>query len=137
MPTDSVLVAVVDDEESVLKALERLIRSAGFDVRAFSSGIEFLRSLPQRAPHCVVLDLHMPHLSGFLVQDALKRSCWDIPVVIMTGDDSQESRTQALDQGAAAYLRKPVDDVVLLDAIQSALRANRADDERQGSSQSA
>ena len=126
MPTETVLVAVVDDEESVLRALERLIRSAGFEVSAFSSAAGFLGSLQQRAPRCVVLDLHMPHGSGFAVQDALKHSRVDVPVVIMTGDDSAESRVRALDQGASAYLRKPVDDVVLLDAIQDALRSNRA-----------
>lgn len=125
MPSDTSFIAVVDDEESVLKALGRLIRSAGFNVETFSSGADFLRSLQQRQPQCVVLDLHMPLVNGFLVQDELRRTLAFVPVVIITGDDAADSRTHALSSGAKAYLRKPVDEVVLLDAIQSAIHASR------------
>ena len=79
-----------------------------------------------RLPQCVVLDLRMPHVSGFDVQRALKQANAQVPVVIITGDDSPESRADALRQGAKAYLRKPVDDATLIDAIQSAIRSNQA-----------
>ncbi|WP_298931590.1 response regulator [uncultured Ramlibacter sp.] len=123
MPTDAPLIAVVDDEESVRRALGRLICAAGFTAETFSSGMEFMRSVQQRRPHCVVLDLRMPHMNGFDVQDALSRAGAQLPVVIVTGDDSPEARALAFRQGAAAYLRKPVDDAMLVDAIQAAIYA--------------
>lgn len=120
------LIAIVDDEESVRKALSRLIRAAGFSVETYASGADFLRAVEQRPPHCVVLDLRMPHVSGFDVQRALKQLDAQVPVLVITGDDSPESRAQALTLGAKAYLRKPVDDAMLLDAIQTALRSSPA-----------
>jgi FixJ family two-component response regulator len=121
-----ILVAIVDDEESVRKALGRLVRSAGFCVETHASGADFLRSLQQRAPHCVVLDLRMPHIGGFDVQSALKQGHAQVPVIIITGDDSAETRAHAIAQGARAYLRKPVDDTMLLDAIHSAIGSSAA-----------
>ena len=121
MPVASSLVAIVDDEESVRRALGRLLRSAGFDVQTFASGIEFIHSLARSSPQCLVLDLRMPHMTGFDVQGALLEAKSDVPVVIITGDDSLESRELTLGRGARAYLRKPVDEAMLLDAIQNAI----------------
>jgi FixJ family two-component response regulator len=122
MNNDPALVAVVDDEESVRKALGRLIRSAGYGVEMFGSGVEFMQSLKRMRPDCVVMDLRMPVLSGFELQAALQRSGVTVPVVIITGDDSPESRDRALRGGARAFLRKPVDDALLIEAIQNAVR---------------
>jgi len=122
MQTDTCLIAVVDDEESVRKALGRLIRSAGFSVETYASGVEFMQSLQRRRPDCVVLDLRMPLVNGFDVQGALVRSGAGVPVVIITGDDSPSSRERTLRQGAHAYLRKPVDDAMLIDAIHTAVQ---------------
>ena len=122
MVKDTSLIAVVDDEDSVRKALGRLIRSAGFNVETFSSGTDFLLSLRQRRPHCVVLDLRMPQLSGFDVQQEMKVVDAGVPVVVITGDYSAEGRARALNLGATAYLRKPVDDATLLAAIRAAVR---------------
>jgi FixJ family two-component response regulator len=122
MGKDPTLIAVVDDEESVRKALARLIRSAGFDVETYSSGTDFLLSLRQRRPDCVVLDLRMPHVSGYDVQQEMKVVDAGVPVVVITGDYSAGGRTRALKLGAAAYLRKPVDDATLLAAIKAAVR---------------
>ena len=115
------MIAVVDDEDMVRMALGRLIRAAGFQVETFSSGAEFLVSTQRRQPHCVVLDLRMPRVSGFRVQEALAAAGLRLPIVIITGDDSPEIRARALAQGAHAYLRKPVDEATLLDAIESAI----------------
>ena len=115
------LVAIVDDEESVRRALGRLLRSAGFDVQTFASGADFLHSLGRSVPQCVVLDLRMPQMNGFDVQSALVEARANVPVVIITGDDSAESRELTLSRGARAYLRKPVDEAMLLDAIQNAI----------------
>lgn len=115
------LIAVVDDEESVRRALGRLIRSAGFGVETYASGVELMQSLQRHRPDCVVMDLRMPVINGFDLQVALTRSGTGVPVVIITGDDSAGSRERTLGQGARAYLRKPVDDAMLIEAIQNAL----------------
>ncbi len=115
------LIAVVDDEEPVRIALRRLLRSAGFDVEAFPSGAEFLDSLKAHQPDCVILDLHMPRVNGFAVQARLAETHVHLPVVIITGHDSPETRERALAGGISAYLRKPVDDQTLLAAITNAI----------------
>lgn len=116
------LVAVVDDEEPVRKALERLLRSAGLDVETFNSGARFLESVAEHTPSCVVLDLHMPRVTGFDVQARLAVTHGSLPVVIITAHDSQEAHDRAIEGGAKAYLRKPVDGQALLDAIASAIK---------------
>jgi FixJ family two-component response regulator len=114
-------IAVVDDEPSVSRAIKRLIRSAGMDVDTFSSGAEFLRALADRAPDCVVLDMHMPELTGSDVQARLAQLGSKVPVVIITGHDVPEARARAMAAGARAYLLKPVDDMLLLGAIADAV----------------
>ena len=119
------LIAIVDDEEPVRKALRRLLRSAGMDVKSFPSGVEFLESLTTEWPDCVVLDLHMPVMNGVEVQAQLAGLRVSVPVVIITGHDSDETRALALAGFPVAYLRKPVNDQLLLDAIALALRRSQ------------
>jgi len=114
------LIAVVDDEEPVRTALMRLMRSAGLSVETFGSGPEFLESLETRLPDCVVLDLHMPRMDGFNVQAHLARKCAALPVIIVTGHHFQKARERAMAGGASAFLRKPLQDRTLLDAISAA-----------------
>ena len=96
MPKRSTIVAIVDDEQSVRKALERLLRSAGYSVEAFGSGNEFLDSIRMRKPDCVVLDLHMPEMDGFEVQTQLVERGARVPVVVITGHDSPKNHERAL-----------------------------------------
>ena len=119
------LIAIVEDEEPIRKALRRLLRSAGMDVKSFPSGVEFLESLTTEWPDCVVLDLHMPVMNGFEVQAQLEDLRVSVPVVIITGHDSDETRALALAGFPVAYLRKPVNDQLLLDAIALALRRSQ------------
>ncbi len=119
------VVAVVDDEDDVRLALRRLLRSAGFDVLAYESGSEFLRHAARSMPDCVVLDLRMPGPSGLEVQAAMNEQNLRIPVVVLTGNDSPESRSEALAHGADAYLCKPVDGDALINAIQAAIERHR------------
>ena len=114
------LIAIVDDEEPVRKALMRLMRSVGLSAETFASGPEFLKSLDTRLPDCVVLDLHMPHMNGFHVQAQLAREYAALPVIIFTGHDLPQARERAMAGGASAFLRKPVLDRTLLDAISAA-----------------
>ena len=115
------LVAIVDDDADVRVALMRLLSSAGFITETFASGSDFVRSVATHLPGCVVLDLHMPGLSGFEVQQELIDHYPEVPVVIVTGHDTSEARRRALSLGAKAYLSKPVDDEALLLAIRGAL----------------
>jgi FixJ family two-component response regulator len=115
------LLAVVDDDADVRVALTRLVASAGFAVETFASGAEFLHSIADHEPDCLVLDLHMPDMSGFEVQGALADDHAAVPVVVITGHDTPESRVRALQLGASAYLCKPVNDDALLAAIGTAI----------------
>lgn len=122
MPGNSPIVAVVDDEEDVRHALHRLLRSAGFEVLVYGSGNDFLRHAQDSAPDCVVLDLHMRGQSGFEVQQEIAARRLDIPVVVLTGNDTAENRARALANGAREYLCKPVDDEALISAIVAAMQ---------------
>ena len=121
MGCDPTLLAVVDDDADVRVALTRLVSSAGFEVETFASGAAFLRSIEDHEPDCLVLDLHMPEMSGFEVQGALAVAHASVPVVVITGHDTPESRARALQLGAKAYLCKPVNDEALLAAIGTAI----------------
>ena len=119
-------IAVIDDDQSVRKALERLLRALNWDVDTFASGRDFLNSLAAQVPDCIVLDLHMPGMNGLDVQQQLARSDLQLPIIVITGNDEPYSRVQCLSAGAAAYLRKPLDDEALLDAIHRAV--HKSDD---------
>lgn len=112
---------MVDDDDDVRLALQRLFSSAGFAVETYASGAEFLRSVDDHRPDCVLLDLHMPETSGYEVQGALARRHAGVPVVIITGHDTPEARMRALTLGAKAYLTKPVDGEALLSAVGAAI----------------
>lgn len=119
------VVAVVDDEDDVRLALRRLLRSAGFDVLAYESGSEFLRHAARSLPDCVVLDLRMPGSNGLVVLDTMQAQAMRMPVVVLTGNDTPDSRGQALARGADAYLSKPVDGDALINAVQAAIERHR------------
>jgi FixJ family two-component response regulator len=125
VPSARKVIAVVDDEEPVRKALSRLMGTAGYEVRTFASGDAFLARTEESRPDCVVLDLHMPGVSGFDVQSTLSRTLPALPIVVITGHDIPEAGERVLAAGASAYLRKPVDGQVLLDAVASAIASPR------------
>jgi len=114
-------IAVVDDEEPIRKALKRLLRAAGLDAEGYASGQAFLEGAAMRRPDCVLLDLHMPSMSGQQLLAQIRKMAGRPPVVVITAHDTPETREQCLAAGAAAYLRKPLDDRMLLNAISAAL----------------
>ncbi len=119
-------IAVVDDEASVCTALGRLLRLADYEVAAFGSGEEFLASLAARRPACVILDVHMPGLSGFDVQSRLRTAHIEIPIVFITASDDLTLAQTALAAGGVRLLRKPFSSDDLLEAIGVALHQDGA-----------
>ena len=111
------MVYLIDDDESVRRALQRLLRSAGLDVRAFASAEEFLESGNLDLRACIVLDIRMPGLTGFDVQEKLASMGIRIPVITVSAFDDAETRERARKLGAVAFFRKPVDGQALIDAI--------------------
>jgi FixJ family two-component response regulator len=115
------LIAVVDDEEAVCRALKRLLNASSLGVVTFSSGQAFLEALPSTRPDCALLDLHMPGLSGLDLLKRLVNAGESVPVIIITGRDDQGACAACLAAGASAYLPKPMDHAKLLQAIKKAL----------------
>ena len=116
---------MVDDEAPIRKALERLLRVAGIEVEVFATGEAYLASFDDHRPDCVLLDAQLPGMSGFDVQDRMRASGARIPVVMITGNDSPGAEGHALANGAHAYLRKPVDAAVIIDAIRGAIESRQ------------
>ena len=120
------LVAVVDDEESVCRALLRLLRAAGLDAETFLSGATFLESVRERPlsrrPDCLLLDLHLPGLTGLDVQRRLKSDGIHLPIIMITGNEEAGVQEKVLAEGAFAFLLKPLNDRTLLKAIENAVR---------------
>jgi len=119
------MVYVIDDDESVRKALKRLLRSANLDVETFSSAEEFLSNSKQGESACIVMDIRMPGLTGFDLQKRLLLKGVPIPVIVISASDDVQTREHARELGAVNFFRKPVDDQALLDAIWWATSGNR------------
>ena len=114
-------IAVVDDEVHVRRALERLMRGVGFDVVTHASAADFLASLAEQPPDCLVLDLNMPGQGGIELQEAMNARGLHVPTVVITGHDNGTAKSEAMAGGAFAYLRKPVDGQELVAAITRAV----------------
>ena len=121
MPGRQKIVAVVDDDVPVRTAMRRLLRSAGYAVEAYSDGAEFISALPGVRPDCILLDLAMPRMNGAEVLERLAALGITVPSVIVTGSMGTGLQARAVQAGAGAILRKPVDDQALLDAVAAAL----------------
>ena len=123
---EKALIAFIDDDELVRRGMKRLIGAAGYRVALYASGAEFLESLKAGRPACVVLDLFMPDVNGFGVLAVLNRETSRIPVVVISGDNRAEVIARATALGVTAIVAKPVDETVLLDAIQAAIQSSPA-----------
>ncbi|HEY2675833.1 MAG TPA: response regulator [Steroidobacteraceae bacterium] len=120
------LIAIVDDEESVRRALSRTLRASRFDVVDFASGQEFLESIALRVPDCLILDFQMPGLTGRDVQQRLTAAKVRLPIIVVTAHDQPAVREQCLADGAVAYLAKPLRREHLIAVIMSALAEHQA-----------
>jgi FixJ family two-component response regulator len=122
---DGPIVFVVDDEEPVRRALDRLLRSVRLDVQTFRSAEEFLGyPIPNRLS-CVIVDLRLPGPSGLDLQDTLVRGGRELPMIFISGYADVTSSVRAMKAGAVDFLLKPFSDEVLLDIIEQALRRDR------------
>jgi FixJ family two-component response regulator len=117
-------VFVVDDDESIRKALGRLLRSARLRAETFGSAEEFLIYLRPDAPGCLLLDVQLPGLDGLELQRELEAAHVELPIVFMTGHGDIPMSVQAMKAGAADFLAKPFDDETLLRAVRQAIATN-------------
>jgi FixJ family two-component response regulator len=127
LPRTRVL-AVLDDDASVRQAMGRLIRSFGFTVMVFASAEEFLRFGSLQDTSCLVLDVHMPGMSGLQLQSHLAAAGYRIPIIFITAYPDERTRARALEAGAVDFLHKPFGDEALLSGIRSALKFSDADE---------
>ena len=125
MATPATRIAIVDDDASVRKALGRLLSASSFDIKSYGSARDFLKSLQLGTPDCLVVDLHMPELTGFDLQRQLMRSGINIPTIVITAYPEPGLRERCESAGAAAFLIKPFDATALIGEINSAVHRDK------------
>ena len=118
---DVPIIAIVDDDASIRRALLRVVETAGYQAEAFASGREFLDWLPRNRAACLVLDVHMNDMNGFEVQERLA-----VPIIFITAHDDIPTLARIEKSGAAGHLRKPFDAPTVLSAIRRAVQAAQA-----------
>jgi FixJ family two-component response regulator len=119
------LIATVDDDESVCRAVRRLLRSLAMNAQTFKSGQDFLdllHAMPSFEPDCLILDVQMQGINGFDVQERLTKGGKMIPVIFITAHDEVGVREKALAAGAVAFLRKPFNDELLIKTMDQAMK---------------
>ena len=116
------VIAIIEDDPSVCRALVRLLRSVGWKAVAFASAEAFLHAVGQEPPDCLVLDIRLPGMSGVELLAHSAVASLSLPVICMTAHDDVQVRRQATQAGVVAFLVKPVDEQDLRQAIRRALR---------------
>lgn len=124
-PTSLWLVSIVDDERSVRRGLSNLLKSAGYTTVCFESGEAFLDFDRLSEVGCLVLDVKLKGIDGFELQEQLRDSAIDVPIVFVSAHGDEKMQYRAMHAGAIAFLRKPIDVDALLACIQKALAAFR------------
>jgi FixJ family two-component response regulator len=118
---NSKIAAIIDDDESVLSALQDLIESDGLSTLCFGSAEQFLDSEAQNKAACLIADIRLPGMSGLELQAKLKAERCRIPIIFITAHGDAEMRILAMREGAVEFLSKPFDDSVLLGIVHAAL----------------
>jgi two-component system response regulator FixJ len=130
------LVHLVDDDEAIRRSVGFMLKTSGFHVRSYESGVELLKSASSLEPGCILLDIRMPGMDGLEVQSTLRAKGISLPVIIMTGHGDVALAVQAMKAGAVDFIEKPFEKAVLLSAIEhgverlkrSAADVDRADE---------
>ena len=125
MPTAGPVVAVLDDEPEMRKALRRLLTCRGFGVEEYACGVDLLAALSSLPLDYLLLDLQMPGINGFDVLEAVRSRQIPVPVIVITAHDEPGTAERVRGLGAAAYLKKPVDREALLSALATATSHNQ------------
>jgi FixJ family two-component response regulator len=123
--SERALVFVVDDDPSLRRSLESLLRSVGHDVQLFSSAQEFMSAKRPDLPGCLLLDVRLPGMSGLTFQQELAKTGVALPVIFLTGHGDVPMTVRAMKAGAVEFLTKPFDEQMLLDAIHAAIERDR------------
>jgi FixJ family two-component response regulator len=127
------LIYIVDDDPAVCRALKRLLRSWGMQVRTFESGQEFLSTLSgSHHADCSLIDVQMPDMTGLEVQERIKLAGVDLPVIFITAHEEDGVEERAMRAGAAGFLRKPFSDEALVGLIRNAIYCRRMHAARPG-----
>ena len=129
---DRRLIHIVDDEEAIRRSASFMLKTSGFDVQTWPSGVAFLKEARTAAPGCVLLDIRMPEMDGLEVQEAMADRGIALPVIVLTGHGDISIAVRAMKGGAVDFLEKPFEKARLLDAIEAAFarlddKAGRAD----------
>jgi len=122
MLEDDPIVFIVDDDDSVRKALTRLIKSVDLNVETFASADDFLQRESHKGPACLVLDIRMPGLSGLDLQDELVAAGRTVPIIFISAHGNIPLSVRAMKAGAVDFIEKPFEDQTLLDAIYQSLK---------------
>ena len=120
MAAPTTVIAILDDEAKMRQALKRLLEANDFEVELFATGASFIDAALCKRPDCVLLDLHMPTMSGFQVLEGLNACGLHLPVIVVTGHDEPGNASRVIELGAADYLLKPIRETTILDAIHRA-----------------
>jgi FixJ family two-component response regulator len=115
------MVTVIEDDDSYRKAVQRLLKAAGFRVQSFASAEDFLSSGQQQATGCLIADIKMPGMSGLELQSKLNSDHCPIPTIFITAHGDEKMRLQAMRSGAVKFLMKPFDGDSLLEGVRVAL----------------
>jgi FixJ family two-component response regulator len=115
-------VAIVDDDAPTRQALARLLRAHGVNSRSYPSASAFLEVLSVEMPYCLIVDVHMPDMTGIELQRELLKRDLRIPTIVITADDDESIAASAASLGAAAFLLKPVTHDALTTAVSSAVK---------------
>ena len=126
--SSEIQIAIVDDDEQSRSALAGLMQAMGFTIEAFPSAMDFLASPNVRHTSCLIVDVHMPRMTGTELHSRLVGSGYDIPTILITAYPDDGARARALGQGVVGYLTKPIDEEVLLGCVESALQRAKSDE---------
>ena len=126
--SNEIQISIIDDDEQSRAALADLMQAMGFTIETFPSAVDFLASPNVRRTSCLIVDVHMPRMTGTELHSHLVGSGYDIPTILITAYPDDSARAWALGQGVVGYLTKPIDEEVLLGCVESALQRAKSDE---------
>jgi len=117
--TERRMIHIVDDEEAIRRSASFMLKTSGFDVQTWPSGVAFLKEVRNVEPGCILLDVRMPQMDGLEVQQALSANGVAMPVIVLTGHGDISIAVRAMKAGAVDFIEKPFEKAKLLEAIEA------------------